>query len=277
MLSYRHGFHAGNHADVLKHWLLVDLLLALHKKVAPFFVLDTHAGAGVYDLSDVQALKLREFETGIARLWQISAPPALEAYLSAVAQCNDGSATLRRYPGSPWLIHHFLRSQDRAVCMELHGNEAGNLQQQMTGAGRLQLREGDGFTAVSALIPPLEKRGLIFIDPSYEVDSDWADVETAIRLAAHRFRQGVIAVWFPLLSDRRATRFLERVQRLGVPKTWVAELRVGQLPGMCGSGMIIVNPPWGLTDRVANDLPALAACLAQDASAASRCEWLVPE
>lgn len=277
MLSYRHGYHAGNHADVLKHWLLVELLHTLCAKPAPFFVLDTHAGAGVYDLQSPAAVILREFDEGIGSLWQSPAQhPAFENYLRLISRCNQSSPSLRNYPGSPWLIAQLRREQDRAICVELHSHEAQQLQQTMGAAG-ISVRTGDGWKAITALTPPKEKRGLVFIDPSYEMDTDWREVESAAGYLHRHFRAGIVMIWYPILSDGRQDKWLGRMQQRNIPKTWHIELRVGQRQGMCGSGVIIINPPWGLSGRVVPALPQLVETLAQDSTASVHQHWLVPE
>jgi len=277
MLSYRHGFHAGNHADVLKHAVLALLLESLKKKEAPFAYLETHAGAGRYDLRSEQAQKTGEFHEGIERLWGTARKPeALAPYLAAVRALNPGGG-LDFYPGSPRIARHLLRPQDRMVLMELHTSEYPVLKQEFRGDKQVAVHHRDGYEGLNALLPPKEKRGLLLIDPSYEVASEYGQVVDAVQAAAKRWSGGIIAVWYALLSETAGEGFKERFRTTGLRKLFAAELRVrAEGVGMFGSGMLILNPPWQLDTTLGELLPWLAGAVAP-ATGAARVEWVVPE
>ena len=201
MLSYRHGFHAGNHADVLKHVALVALLRMLTRKDKPVFVFDTHAGAGMYSLEQGFAVKNAEFRDGIAALWERNdLPEPVADYVDQVRAVNaDG--VLRHYPGSPRIALGVLRPQDRLRLFELHSTEGHILAQQFAQDGRrVAVTAGDGFAGLKAVLPPQSRRGLVLIDPSYELASDYRAVATALRDGMQRFATGTYAVWYPLLN-----------------------------------------------------------------------------
>ncbi|MDR1647074.1 MAG: 23S rRNA (adenine(2030)-N(6))-methyltransferase RlmJ [Zoogloeaceae bacterium] len=280
MLSYRHGFHAGNHADVLKHLTLVQILAHLTQKPTPLRVIDTHAGAGRYRLDTETAQKLNEHQNGIVRLWKerktSGLPSAVRAYLTLVAALNGNGETLAHYPGSPWFARHLLRPQDRLHLFELHGNEFRNLARNFQGAGRtVALSPEDGLSHLKALLPPPSRRGLILLDPSYETASDYARLPESVRDALKRFPTGICMVWLPLLARREARQLPERLKRLA-PDWLYASLQVRAAPsdgiGLYGSALWIANPPWTLAGTLAETLPWLAHHLAQDATATGRVE-----
>ena len=212
MLSYRHGFHAGNHADVLKHVVLVQLLRQLTKKDKPLWVIDTHAGAGSYSLEQGFAAKKSEFADGIGRLWtRRDLPPALADYVDQVRAVNPDGA-LRVYPGSPQIALQVTRAQDRLRLFELHGTESRALQEHFAGAGRrVAVVAGDGFKGLKAVLPPPSRRGLVLIDPSYEVAEDYRAVRAAMRDALERFATGTYAVWYPQLQRRESESLPARI------------------------------------------------------------------
>ncbi len=266
MLSYLHGFHAGNHADVFKHAVLTLLLEALLAKPKPLVYLDTHAGAGVYDLESGQAGKTGESAGGIGRFWaQRAAFPELASYVAAIAAHNpDGGC--RRYPGSPLLAGHLLRTHDRLILMELHPNEIATLRQTALGDPRIHLHHRDGFEGLPALLPPKPARGLVLIDPPYEVKSDYKRVADGLAAAYARWPTGVYAVWHPRLGVQRdqADSLLRRCLR-HVPALLVTTLQVRPQTddfGLHGSGMAIINPPWQFAERLTAVMPRLAAVLA---------------
>ncbi len=266
MLSYRHAFHAGNHADVLKHAVLVHCLHYLGSKEKPFLALDTHAGAGLYRLDAKEANKTAEYRDGIARLWQqTDVPAALHDYLAAVAACNPpGQRT--RYPGSPWLMHHLARANDPLRFCELHSTDLALLRRTFDSAGRrVRLEQADGFEAMKAALPPPSRRGLVLIDPSYEVKTDYARVVAALRDALRRFATGTYLVWLPFLPSVESRALPERLRKL--PAEWLyAALSVrgpGSGPGMSGSAMFVVNPPWTLKAALEELLPWLTEVLRQ--------------
>lgn len=280
MLSYRHGYHAGNHADVLKHATLVFLLDYLSRKDKPWWYVDTHAGGACYDLASERARRNAEFETGIARLWtRADLPPALADYVAHVRRLNpDG--TLRFYPGSPQLALQCARASDRLRLFELHGAESETLQQHFAAVKRqVQVTAGDGFEGLARVLPPPPRRALVLIDPSYEVRTDYARVAAALKDALKRFATGTYMVWYPLIQKREAREFPASLQRLAraAGVDWLdAALTVRQaLPeglGMHGSGLFVVNPPWTLPQMLGGVLPCLKQALAQDEHASSALE-----
>lgn len=278
MLSYRHGFHAGNHADVLKHVVFVQLLQALTKKDKPLWVVDTHAGAGRYSLEHGYAARNAEYESGIARLWsRTDLPPALSAYVREVHAANpDGS--LRTYPGSPQIALQATRDQDRLRLFERHTNESKALHENMAGAGRrVAIVVGDGFAGLKSVLPPPSRRGLVLIDPSYEEVSDYRAVLAAMREALQRFATGTYAVWYPQLTRRESEALPGQLRRLA-GGDWLDVALGVRAPaadgfGLHGSGMFVFNPPWNLEKPLREAMPPLVAALGQDAGAAFRLEF----
>ena len=272
MLSYRHAFHAGNHADVLKHCILVQLIRYLEQKDKPFWVIDTHAGAGVYALDSGYATKLAEYETGIGKLWTRQDLPApLAEYVDLVRSLNpDGQ--LRVYPGSPWLSLHTLRAQDRLHLFELHTSDARLLQKNFSEAGRqVKIATADGLAGLKALLPPAPRRGLVLMDPSYEVREDYRHVLHALRDQLPRFPTGTYALWYPQLARIESKQLPDKLQRQ-VGKNWLHVALTVHAPtadgvGLHGSGMFIVNPPWTLYAQLQTLMPYLVTHLGQDAGA----------
>ncbi|HZX30379.1 MAG TPA: 23S rRNA (adenine(2030)-N(6))-methyltransferase RlmJ [Rhodocyclaceae bacterium] len=269
MLSYRHAFHAGNHADVLKHLVLVQIARHLGQKDAPFWYVDTHAGAGRYALDSGHATKLAEFQTGIGKLWlRRDLPPAVAEYVELVQALNpDGK--LRHYPGSPWFAWKTLRSQDRLRLFELHSTDSRLLNETFKGAGRqVTITAGDGIAGLKAVLPPPPRRALVLIDPSYEVKSDYLDVRNGLQDALKRFATGTYAVWYPQLTKPESRQLPERLKSLPA-KSWLhVALSVTKPPkdgfGMYGSGMFIINPPWTLADTLHETMPWLVEVLGQE-------------
>lgn len=268
MLSYRHGYHAGNHADVLKHLVLVQTLQYLCQKDAPFWYADTHAGGGLYDLGSDQATKLGEFHEGIERLWNhTDLPPAVAEYVDLVRALNK-NGKLQRYPGSPWLADQLLREQDKLRLFELHSTESRVLRNLFKDAGRrTQVTPGDGFAGLKALLPPPPRRALVLVDPSYETKSDYNDVVAAMKDALKRFPIGTYAVWYPQLARTEARQLPEKLKNIGA-KSWLnVALRVTKPAkdgyGMSGSGMFVINPPWTLHETLKTVMPWLAETLSQ--------------
>ena len=276
MLSYRHGFHAGNHADVLKHVVLVAALRLLARKDKPLLFVDTHAGAGMYSLEEGFAAKNAEFRSGIGALWSRRDLPALVGdYVELVRAANPDGA-LRRYPGSPWLALQALRSQDHLRLFELHSTEGRLLAQNFADAGRrVSVSPTDGLAGLKAALPPPSRRGIALIDPSYELGSDYRAVTAALRDSLKRFATGTYVVWYPLLSRREARQLPGELPRAAGTADWLdAELAVRALPadgiGLYGSGMFIVNPPWKLSDEIRALMPWLVRTLGQDEHARHR-------
>ena len=273
MFSYRHAFHAGNHADVLKHAMLVHTLDYLNRKDTPYWVIDTHAGAGLYALDSDWAAKNAEFADGIGRLWERDdLPPLLADYVAQVRRYNpDGR--LRHYPGSPWLTLDALRERDRLRLFEMHPTESdvlvGNLEQlDKTALRQTTIYATDGFEGMKALLPPPPRRGLVLIDPSYEDKHDYKRALTAVKEGIKRFATGTYAVWYPLVQRREATELARHLENLQV-KNWLHVSLAVKKPasdgfGLHGSGMFMVNPPWTLHAALKEAMPALARLLAQD-------------
>ena len=283
MLSYRHAFHAGNFADVIKHAVLVLLVEALERKEKPFAVLDTHAGAGVYDLGSREARRLREWRDGIARLWgHGEAPAELRHYLDAVAVANTGGdrERIRRYPGSPLLVRGLLRPGDRLVLCELHPADHAELGALFAGDRQVAVHNRDGYEALKAFLPPPERRGLVLIDPAYELGDEWERVAEGLATAWRRWPTGVLAAWYPLLSGDPHARLLRAVVAAGLTKVLRVELRLfpqDSPGGMNGAGMLVVNPPWQVDRQITRVLPWLRARLAPDGQGQGRVDWLIPE
>jgi 23S rRNA (adenine2030-N6)-methyltransferase len=278
MLSYRHAFHAGNHADVLKHLIEVQLLRYLAQKDKPFWYIDTHAGAGCYSLDSGYAIQNAEYESGIARLWARDDLPApLAEYVMLVKHFNpDGQ--LKLYPGSPLVAMQLLREQDRMRLFELHPSDSEILQQNFAGHGtQVLMQAADGFGALKALLPPPPRRALALIDPPYEDKQDYQRVVEALREGLKRFANGIYAVWYPQLQRAEARQLPEQLKRLPV-KSWLNVALTVQTPnedgfGMYGSGMFILNPPWLLHGVLQEVMPYLVKILGQDSGAAFTLEY----
>lgn len=246
MLSYLHRYHAGNFADVHKHLLLTRVLAALARKPAPFCVLDTHAGEGVYDLGAAEAVRSGEAAEGVARFLALPGPPALAADYRAMA------AEAAAYPGSPALALRMLRAGDRLVLNELHPQAHAALKRNLRGDPRVHLHRRDALEALVALAPPPEKRGVAVIDPAYEVKAEYAGVPAAVAKAFARWRAGVYFIWYPLLPEGRHLDLLGALEAAGFPEVTVSEwLRrdPAEGRGLYGSGIAVVNPPFRLAEE----------------------------
>ncbi len=281
MLSYRHAFHAGNHADVLKHSIIVHILRHLAQKDKAFWYLDTHAGAGVYELFSAYATKNAEYESGIARLWtQRDLPPLLAEYVAQIRALNP-AGDLRFYPGSPWLAWQLTRSQDRLRLFELHPTEIKVLrdnfsQLETDKKPRALLSAGDGFTGLKALLPPPPRRALVLLDPSYEDKQDYQRVLDTLQQSVCRFATGTYAIWYPQVQRLESRRFAEQLKKIA-EKNWLhASLQTCQPSpdgyGLYGSGMFILNPPYALAENLKVALPYLVRTLGQDAAATFKLE-----
>ncbi|MBB2999981.1 MAG: 23S rRNA (adenine(2030)-N(6))-methyltransferase RlmJ [Paraburkholderia tropica] len=277
MLSYRHAFHAGNHADVLKHAIVVQLLQYLGKKDKAYWYIDTHAGAGAYALREGYATKNAEFDTGIGKLWGRSdLPPMLSDYVDEVAALNpDGN--LRFYPGSPYLAWRLMREQDRMRLFELHSTEIDVLRHRFHDAGRrVMIYAGDGFDGIKPLLPPPPRRALVLIDPSYEDKRDYSRTIKCVEDGLQRFATGTYAVWYPQVTRPESQRFPEQLKRLQ-DKNWLhVSLSVKRPPhdgfGLFGSGMFIVNPPYTLVAALKETMPWLVKTLGEDDGAQFKLE-----
>lgn len=280
MLSYRHSFHAGNFADVVKHAVLMLAFQSLLKKDAPLCYLDTHAGSGRYDLQSAPARKTGEYKDGIARVWARSdVPELLTPYLDAIRALNPDNA-LRYYPGSPCLARGQLRPQDRLVLMELHTTEYPILKQEFARDRNVAVHHVDGFQAIKGFVPPKERRGLVLMDPSYEVKQDFDKVVTTLQGAYEHWPTGTYALWYPVLERALVNRLERRLVDSGMRKILLTELcvrpEVGAV-GMNGCGMVIINPPWQLDEQINLILPWLQQVLTPNGLGAQRTTWLVGE
>jgi 23S rRNA (adenine2030-N6)-methyltransferase len=281
-LNYRHAFHAGNHADVLKHVVLLAICDALTAKPAPCFALDTHAGRGLYRLQGEEARRSGESSGGIARL-QDATDPLIERYLRAVAECRQAHGA-DAYPGSPWLLAHALRAQDRIACCELQPDEAAALKAQFASDPRIAVHARDGYAALRALLPPRSgelrfARGLVLVDPPYEAQLQEFDLALpALREALARWPQAVFALWYPIKRRRELQAFRRRAATLPAKSALACELlvRADDSPlRMNGSGLLLLNPPWRLEAALAPALEALRRRLGEDGSRASL-DWIRP-
>ncbi|MEN9455438.1 MAG: hypothetical protein RL210_957 [Pseudomonadota bacterium] len=272
MLSYRHAFHAGNHADVLKHCVLLQLMEYFGRKDKPYWYIDTHAGAGIYSLAEGYATKNGEFESGIGRLWQRGdLPPALQTYVDAVASINEDEK-LVYYPGSPWVAWQAIRDIDRMRLFELHPSDCQLLQANFEGSGRQVLIEkADGFDGLKAMLPPPPRRAVVLIDPPYEDKRDYARVCSSLKEALKRFATGCYAIWFPLLQRAESRDLLQQLRAV-TPGDWLYTSLTVNTPsadgfGMHGSALYIVNPPYNLPATLQHVLPYLVEHLGLDRGA----------
>ena len=286
MFSYRHAFHAGNHADVLKHVILIQLLRYLNQKDTPYMVVDTHAGGGVYNLDDDYASKNAEFESGISRLWERTDLPADVADYVKLVKAMNLSGKLRHYPGSPFIAEQVMREADRLRLFELHPTEgkvlaenfrkleahkAAQGQRPTTRGKRVLVERSDGFTALKSLLPPPSRRALVLVDPSYEDKLDYRHVKNALADALQRFATGTYAVWYPVLQRMESRQFPDQLKRLPANGWLHVTLTIGAPTpdgfGLRGSGMFILNPPWTLEAALRGVMPWLTETLAVDSGA----------
>ena len=275
MLSYRHAFHAGNHADVLKHVVLTESLRYLTQKASPLWYIDTHAGIGQYRLDPNPPAGKAEWRDGIARLWEAQdLPGALVPYLERVRALNpDGR--LRRYPGSPQIAVDLLRPGDKAWLFELLGKDFALLDKRFRGNALVHCAEQDGFEALRGLLPPAPRRALVLIDPAFEVQADYGRVVATLKEALERFESGCYLVWYPVVRRPAALDLPARLQRLA-PRWLRAELRVKAPPesyGLYGSGMFVINPPYTLPSHLEEVLPWLTRKLALDDASGHMLEY----
>ncbi len=278
MLSYRHAFHAGNHADVLKHFVLVQLLEYFNQKDKPYWYIDTHAGAGCYALDEAFARKNAEFEEGVARLLgRKDVPSEVKSYLKVVRELNNNSGKLRLYPGSPCCAAPLLRADDRMRLFELHPADRQLLQKTFEEHGsKAIVLEQDGFTGINAFLPPPTRRALVLIDPPYEVKTDYRTVLAMLKESLRRFPTGTYMVWYPRLHSMQSRELPEKLKRLpGI--SWLHVSMDVHKPaedgfGMHGSGLFIINPPWTLPATLKKVMPWLVEVLGQDEGASFKLE-----
>jgi 23S rRNA (adenine2030-N6)-methyltransferase len=284
-VNYRHAYHAGNHADVFKHALLVLLVRFLQRKEAPFLFVDTHAGRGRYDLSlsaeGDSRPRTPEWPGGIGLLWDRSdAPAAVLDYLGVVREFDRAQGNLapgpRFYPGSPRLVREISRPADRLELWERHPEECAALRLEFGGERRVAVHEADGYGAIRACLPPRERRALVLIDPPFESQAEWASVSSALAEGKERLPAGTYAVWYPLTERARPDEFLASLRSLGVPSLSVELLLDADGPGLRGSGVAVVNPPWKFEAEAGAIADYLAASLSRGGRAEASLRWIVP-
>lgn len=266
MLSYRHAFHAGNFADVLKHLVLHKIMQHLVKKDSAFCCIDTHAGAGIYALQENYAQKNREYENGIGKLWRRNDfPEELADFIFWIRHFNHGR-NLEVYPGSPVIMQRYLRPGDRLVLFELHPSDFGLLGQTIKASKQIQLIQADGFEQAVKLLPPPERRGLVFLDPAYELKQDYTLAANTLKSMYKRFAGGIYALWLPLIERETAQRFERVIRSSGIRDCHLYELGISpdrRERGMTASIILVINPPWTLTAEMQKILPWLAEALGE--------------
>jgi 23S rRNA (adenine2030-N6)-methyltransferase len=280
MLSYRHSFHAGNHADVLKHIVQSLIIESLKAKEKPFLYLDTHSGAGRYQLSGEHAERTGEYLQGIARIWQRDdIPEELNAYLKVVKALNQ-TGVLRYYPGSPLIARHLLREYDDINLSELHPSDFPLLRNEFSRDERARVLREDGYQQLKSKLPPQSRRGLVLIDPPYELKSDYQNVVKGILEGYKRFATGTYALWYPVVLRQHIKRLVRDLEATGIRKILQIELAVrpdSDQRGMTASGMIVINPPWKLEQQMRAVLPWLHQVLVPEGTGHTSVEWIVPE
>ena len=267
MLAYRHAFHAGNHADVLKHTVLTLVLRHMNLKDKPYRLIDTHAGAGGYSLEGRYAQKKGEFEQGIARLLDRDDLPAAVADCVALVRRFNADGRLVQYPGSPAFAQMLLRAQDQLRLFELHPTDHRILASYLGDAKGAEVYDTDGFDGLKGQVPPSTRRGVVLMDPSYEGHKDYSRVVVALREALSRFAEGVYMVWYPQVSKLEAAQLPKRLEALS-PKGWLHARLTVQQPdqqgfGLAGSGVFVINPPFTLHAQLLTVLPYLTEVLGQ--------------
>lgn len=282
-MNYRHAYHAGNFADVMKHVALTRIVEYLKRKDKAFRVVDTHAGVGVYDLTSAESQKTGEWRNGIGRLLGADLPAEaatlLAPYLEAVRAFNE-DGRLRRYPGSPALARHLLRRQDRLTAIELHRADADLLKAHFAGDFQTRVIVLDGWLALAAHLPPKEKRGLVLVDPPYEQEGEFERLVAGLQKAWRRWPGGVYALWYPIKDRVAVNRFRNRLAAAGIPKILDLSLEIrspSPEPRFDGSGLAVVNPPFPLEGEMRLLMPLLAARMGEDPQARATIDWLAGE
>ena len=280
MLSYRHSFHAGNFADVLKHTVATSIINYMLKKDKPLCYLDTHSGCGAYSLQSDEALKTNECDNGIVQLWgRTDLPAPVAAYLEQVVEFNAQSQ-LEFYPGSPSIALQMLRDRDRLFLFELHPNEFTNMRENFSGNRQIKMANSDGLKGLIANMPPKERRGFVLIDPSYEIKTEYHEVVDTLIKAYKRFATGTYALWYPVVNRHTIDTMEQELINSGIKNIQLFELGIGAdslEKGMTSSGMIVINPPWTLQKEMQDSLPFLAQALGQNGQGFYRIETLMTE
>ncbi len=279
MLSYRHAFHAGNHADVLKHYVLGLVLAHTTQKDKPFWYIDTHAGAGMYSLNEGYATQNAEFEQGINKLIKApNLPKSLADYVAQIQSFNTKDLAL--YPGSPIIAEQYLRADDKMRLFELHPNDYKLLMENFEGQGKqVKIEMQNGFTGIKACLPPPPRRAVVLIDPPYEDKQDYQYVVDAIQECLKRFATGTYMVWYPILQRPEPAQMINSLLQLNAPDWLHVSLNI-QAPspegfGMHGSGLFIINPPWTLPKTLEETMPVLTQLLALDNSASYTLDYQI--
>jgi 23S rRNA (adenine2030-N6)-methyltransferase len=278
-MNYRHAFHAGNHADVLKHLIISRIIALLARKEAPFVCLDSHAGLGLYDLKGDEASRTGEWLEGIARLWNADDLPASTDDYFDVLKAMNPDGEMRYYPGSPELARQLTRDQDRVLLNEKHPQDGQLLKENMRGDRRVAVHLGEGWHVPRALLPVAEKRALLLIDPPFEQSDEQDRCIAALNESISRMRQTIVAIWYPIKDERQLRRFYQGLSKSTAPKLLRAELFVhspDDATRLSGSGLVIANAPWGLEEELKELLPWLAKNLAQS-EGNWRLDWLIAE
>jgi 23S rRNA (adenine2030-N6)-methyltransferase len=282
-LNYRHAFHAGSFADVHKHAVLCRILHYLRSKPAAFRVIDTHAGTGLYDLTGAEAARSSEWREGIGRLTEATLPASAAAllapYLEVIEALNE-RGRLTTYPGSPALARAWLRPQDRLTACEFEPKAAAALARHLRGDARIKTLALDGWTALSAYVPPKERRGLVLVDPPFEEDNDFARLPQGLAASHRKWPTGIYLLWYPIKGRSAPDALAKKLRRLGIAKVLRTELLVASLSDpsrLNGSGLVVINPPWTLADELSILLPALAKGLGRGGKGSFRLDWLTGE
>jgi 23S rRNA (adenine2030-N6)-methyltransferase len=282
-MNYRHGFHAGNFADVLKHVVLMRVLTHLNAKETPYRVVDTHAGAGRYDLGSDEALRTHEWKDGVARIDRSPLAPAVEALLKPWRDAVSGARALygpEAYPGSPWLCRHAMRPDDRLIAAELHPPTHKKLVQAIGRDERCKAPAIDGWNALRGNVPPKERRGLVLIDPPFEEKDEFATLEAELIAAHRKWPTGIYALWYPVKDKLAVANLLAGINQAGIGRLLRLEIDVDRpdaAGGLSATGMLIVNPPWRLAEEARILLPALTERLAQGPQPRYLCEPIRPD
>jgi 23S rRNA (adenine2030-N6)-methyltransferase len=282
-MNYRHGFHAGNFADVLKHVVLMRVLTHLNAKETPYRVVDTHAGAGRYDLGSDEALRTHEWKDGVARIDRSPLAPAVEALLKPWRDAVSGARALygpEAYPGSPWLCRHAMRPDDRLIAAELHPPTHKKLVQAISRDERCKALAIDGWNALRGNVPPKERRGLVLIDPPFEEKDEFATLEAELIAAHRKWPTGIYALWYPVKDKLAVANLLAGINQAGIGRLLRLEIDVDRpdaAGGLSATGMLIVNPPWRLAEEARILLPALTERLAQGPQPRYLCEPIRPD
>lgn len=264
-MNYHHIFHAGNFADVFKHFILSLCLEKLQEKEKPFFVIDTHSGIGKYDLESEQANKTAEYKDGILQLLSVkNIDPIFQNYLNIIKNFNRfNQGKIITYPGSPQIIKQFLRNEDKAILAELHPQDFLLLKRNFAGNKKIQIFNQDGYLLLKSQLPPLIKRGLILIDPPFEKENgredDFIQIIKYLKEAYKRFATGTYLIWYPIVNEKITTQFHRQIKELKIDKTLISEIIIDERisDGFKGCGMIIINAPWQLEEKLQKALPLL--------------------